>query len=161
MKPRIMLAGLGETGFMLATRLCANWEVIGIDPAGPALERLSGHTCGNGPVNLRLHQGDATSALVLRKAGLEGTHTAVACTGSDEVNLEVFRLARELFGIGCRSSCRAPENSKESRKVSGISMQLPGPGPGPGPGPWPTREPSWTAYGRSTREERPPRQGPR
>lgn len=97
MRPRILLAGLGETGSELAQKLMLNWDVIGVDPDPDAASRL--------PVDderceaLTVQVGDATSALVLRKADLEGVHAAVACTGSDEVNLEVLRMAREMFSI--------------------------------------------------------------
>ncbi len=91
------MAGLGETGTELARKLLLNWDVIGVDPDPVA---ISGHEVGGEHHEaLKLHSGDATSALVLRKAGLEGVHAAVACTGSDEVNMEVLRMARELFGI--------------------------------------------------------------
>lgn len=99
MKPRILLAGLGETGMALAARLSANWDVIGIDPQRPALAGQSSLQQAAKHGSLRLLQGDATSALVLSKAGLDGILAAVACTGSDEVNLEVLRLARQQHGI--------------------------------------------------------------
>jgi len=92
-KPRILIAGAGETGSYLAHRLCENWEVVVVDPDAAALESRHLFGCH------ALHQGDATSALVLRKAGAEEAHAVVACTGKDEVNLEVMRLARDELRV--------------------------------------------------------------
>lgn len=46
-----------------------------------------------------LYTGDATSALVLRRAQAGTCRAIVACTGSDEVNDEVVRVARQQFSI--------------------------------------------------------------
>jgi len=97
MKPRILLAGLGETGAELARKLVHNWDVIAVDPDPAAAARATVDPARG--ESLRVHTGDATSALVLRKAGLEGVHAAVACTGDDETNLEVLHLAREQLRI--------------------------------------------------------------
>ena len=91
MKPRILIAGAGETGSYLAQRLGENWEVVVVDPDAAALESPLLAGCSV------CHQGDATSALVLRKAGAQEAHAVVACTGSDELNLEVARLAGQQF----------------------------------------------------------------
>lgn len=93
MKPSVLIVGMGDTGAALAERLCDNWEVRAIDVALEPLRRESLAGCK------LLHQGDGSSRLVLRSAGLQEAHTAVACTDSDEVNLEVMRLAREEFGL--------------------------------------------------------------
>ncbi len=93
MKPCILIAGAGETGAYLARRLSENWEVVVVDPDAAALENDLLAACQT------RHRGDATSALVLRKAGAAEAHAVVACTGSDEVNLEVCRLARQELSV--------------------------------------------------------------
>ena len=85
MKPRVLLAGLGETGTELARKLVHNWHLVAVDTDAAAVAGVS-RLAGEG-VRIDARQGDATSALVLRRAELEGVHAAVACTGSDEVNL--------------------------------------------------------------------------
>ncbi len=97
MKSRIVVAGIGETGSDLARRLCSNWSVVCIDNDAAALEGLR-EACED-TANLAFHAGDATSALVLRRAELERVHAVVACTGSDEVNAEVLRVARDSFQV--------------------------------------------------------------
>ncbi len=93
MKPRILIVGAGDIGAHLATRLCDSWEVsvLDVDQAALDSELLSG--CAT------RHAGDGTSALVLRDAGAEQADTLVAATDSDEVNLEVLKLAHDRFEI--------------------------------------------------------------
>ncbi len=97
MKPRIIVAGLGETGTDLIHKLRLNWDVVGIDPDPGAVDLLHGALDADGAVTL--FHGDATSGLILRKAAVEGAHAIVACTGDDEVNFEVLHLARDAYGI--------------------------------------------------------------
>lgn len=97
MKPRIIVAGLGETGTDLIHKLRLNWDVVGIDPDPAAVELLRGAVDADGTVTL--FQGDATSGLILRKASVQGAHAIVACTGDDEVNFEVLHLARHGYDI--------------------------------------------------------------
>lgn len=93
MKPKVLIAGAGETGAYLARRLCENWDVVVVDPDAGSLQADASQACG------ARYQGDATSALVLRKAGIEGARVVVACAGDDETNLEVLRLARQEFAV--------------------------------------------------------------
>ncbi len=120
MKPRILLAGLGETGTELAKRLVLNWDVVGVDPDETVFEGLPGRE--SDCEALVLHKGDATSALVLRKTDPEGMHGAVACTGSDEANYETLRLAKELFGIKNRVALMYTLDWKERYEQEGIEV---------------------------------------
>jgi Trk K+ transport system NAD-binding subunit len=97
MKSRIVIAGLGETGFDLARKLAHNWRVVGIDTDRGAIERVGEDLDAEHDVSL--HVGDATSALVLKHAELGGVHAVVTCTGSDEINAEVCRVARDSFQV--------------------------------------------------------------
>jgi len=97
MRPKILIAGIGETGSELVQRLCLDWEVVVVDRDADALGQVDGIDCG--AAKITAHLGDATSALVLRKMGVGAAHAAVACTGSDEVNLEFLRIARDDLGI--------------------------------------------------------------
>lgn len=93
MKPRLVIAGAGPTGRALARRTLAQWRPLVIDIRPEALERLVEVE------GIETICGDATSTLVLKKADLEDVFSAVAATGSDEVNREFCRLLREMFGI--------------------------------------------------------------
>jgi Trk K+ transport system NAD-binding subunit len=99
-RPTILLAGLGETGSELTRKLVQNWDVVAVDRDRAALEACAARVAADAP--LRTHAGDATSALVLRRCECGKAFAAVACTGSDETNLEVLRLAAEELGIETR-----------------------------------------------------------
>lgn len=90
MKPRIILAGAGQTGQELARRLVSDWTVVVVDLDASKQEKLP---------EVEFFAGDATSSLVLQKAMGEGAMAAVAVTGRDDVNLEFCRLARVLHKI--------------------------------------------------------------
>ncbi len=68
--------------------------------------------------------GDGSSALVLREAGVDSTVTVVAASGSDDVNLEVAKLAADAGAESVVAVCRAPERSDEYRAI-GVHVVVP------------------------------------
>jgi hypothetical protein len=97
MKPKVVVAGLGETGAQVCGRLAEQHQVIGIERSANVARDAAAAFAGLDAV--RVHEGDATSALVLRHAGAVGAQAAIACLGSDEANGEFLRVAREQLGI--------------------------------------------------------------
>lgn len=97
MRPKILLAGLGETGSELAAKLCRSWDVVAVDPDAATLAAALASGCSGNA--LRCHTGDATSALTLKRLGDDEFHAAVGCAGLDEANLEFLRLAHDVLGI--------------------------------------------------------------
>lgn len=89
-KPRVIIAGAGQSGRALSARLQALWEVVMVDVEGSKEALLPG---------VSFVQGDATSSLVLKQAGMEGATAAIALTGRDEVNLEFCRLACRIYQV--------------------------------------------------------------
>jgi Trk K+ transport system NAD-binding subunit len=63
--------------------------------------------------------GDGSSRLVLRDAGAEAAQVVVACTGSDEVNLEVLRVVAEL-GVERRYALMRAESAEPAYRDSGV-----------------------------------------
>jgi len=120
MKPRIIVAGLGETGTDLIHKLRLNWDVVGIDPDPAAVDLLYGAVDADGAVTL--FHGDATSGLILRKASVEGAHGIVACTGDDEVNFEVLHLARHGYQIENRYALMYSLDWEERYKAEEIEV---------------------------------------
>jgi len=118
--PAILIAGLGETGAELARRLSDHLPVscieLDADKAAAAREVV-----GPGE-SLRIEVGDATSALVQRRTGLESLRAAVACTGSDEANMEVLRVAAEVFGVAERVALMRQSSSRERYEAAGVSV---------------------------------------
>lgn len=95
-KPFVVIAGAGQTGRELAGRLAVNWRVVLVDRDPDKLARLGREAP---QAEVRLVEGDATSALALRESEADRAHAVVACTGRDDVNYEVCRLARKRFDV--------------------------------------------------------------
>jgi Trk K+ transport system NAD-binding subunit/nucleotide-binding universal stress UspA family protein len=102
MRGRLVIVGAGRVGRLLADRLGGRFQVLLLDveapPEGERFFRLpqqaSALPSGEGVVRL---QGDGSSRLVLQSLLAGGSPCPlVASAGSDEVNLEVCRLGREL-----------------------------------------------------------------
>jgi Trk K+ transport system NAD-binding subunit/nucleotide-binding universal stress UspA family protein len=96
MPETIVLAGAGQTSRELARRMLRDWSIVMVDPDARKLDFVREHPELAG---VRCIQGDATSSLTLRQAGIEGAGAAVALTGLDDVNLEFVRLARQLYAV--------------------------------------------------------------
>ena len=85
---RLLIVGAGGTGRELLRRLSDLWEVavIDIDPT-----RL------DGAQSIREFEpiaGDGSSAVVLKRAGLDTAAALIAATSDDDANLEAVRLAK-------------------------------------------------------------------
>ena len=108
---RVLIAGAGRTGRRLAERLAEHWLVTILDIRQDRLELLRsmsaenaalspGHASSNARFeHLSCVTGDATSRLVLERAGAATVDCIVAVCGDDSTNLEVCRLARQTFDV--------------------------------------------------------------
>lgn len=107
---RVLIAGAGRTGRRLAERLAEHWSVTVLDIRQDRLEllrRVSAERSelpGGSAASPRFEQlscvaGDATSRLVLERAGASTVDCLVAVCGDDMTNLEVCRLARQSFEV--------------------------------------------------------------
>lgn len=116
---RAVVVGAGSTTREMLRRLGDTWEVtlIDIDPARLELaERVRA---------VDAVVGDGSSAVVLREADLESAATVVAAAGSDEINLEVTKLAKESGAEHIVAVCRAPERSDEYRALGAVVVVPP------------------------------------
>jgi Trk K+ transport system NAD-binding subunit len=116
-KPKVIIAGGGQSGRALSARLCSQWHVVVVDSEG-----------SKGPLLPEVHfvQGDATSLLVLKQAGMEGAAAAIALTGRDEVNLEFCRLARQIYQIPqVLSSVRQSDQIKVFEELGVLTTSRP------------------------------------
>jgi Trk K+ transport system NAD-binding subunit len=92
-KNRFVLIGLGHLGQELLKRLAAEVELTVVE-VDPELEQVA-QTIRVGAV--QFIAGDATSRLVLEKAGVNEADGVIVTTTTEEVNLEVARVLREQF----------------------------------------------------------------
>lgn len=108
---RAVVVGAGASAREMIRRLGDSWDVtvIDLDPDRLRLaEKLR---------EVESVVGDGSSALVLRNAGLESAVTVVAATGSDDVNLEITRLASEAGVEQVVAVVRLPDRLEEFRDL--------------------------------------------
>ncbi|MFN8611590.1 MAG: NAD-binding protein [Vulcanimicrobiota bacterium] len=116
-KPRIVIAGAGQTGRALSVRLQSLWEVVVVDLQAGKEGLLPGVT---------FVTGDATSSLVLNQAGMRGASAAVGVTGRDDVNVEFCRLARQIYEVpNVMSATRQSEHLKTLEELGVFAISRP------------------------------------
>lgn len=90
-RKQVIIVGASETGLALARSLCTTWNVTVLDLDSERLSPLS-DVVSPGAALKRLAL-DGTSLLNLRQAGVSESEWIIAATSSDEVNVEICRLA--------------------------------------------------------------------
>ncbi len=105
-KRRVLIAGAGRTGRRLAERLAEHWQVTLVDIRQERLEKIrealapqpgSNHKGARSEVTYV--DGDATSRLILERAGARSADCLIATCGQDETNLEICQIAQQHFNI--------------------------------------------------------------
>jgi trk/ktr system potassium uptake protein len=86
---RILIAGAGEVGFLVANELHEEHDVILIDKDPEACSRLA-------EMDVKILQGNAANAKLLIEAGIKQVDIVLAVTGNDEVNVIVCFIATHL-----------------------------------------------------------------
>jgi len=89
----VIIVGCGRVGVELALSLHNEHLVTMIDPDPRAFDRLGLHFSG------RTVQGEGMDRNVLVRAGIETADALAAVTSSDNVNVIVARIAREIFHV--------------------------------------------------------------
>ena len=84
---KAILVGAGGLGRELIKRLGDHWVVTVVDTEPDQLARAQKLR------SVPTIEGDGSSRLVLKRAGLETTDAVIATTSNDEINLEICRLA--------------------------------------------------------------------
>ncbi len=110
---KLILVGAGEVGRELIKRLQKDWNIVVIDQDEGKLKKLVELLDSDSMNKVVLLQGDGTSKLMLKRAGIEEATVFVASTGDDEANFEACRLAKE-FDV---PTVYAVSNSTESDKL--------------------------------------------
>lgn len=108
---RILVVGAGEVGQEVARLLSTEGhDVVVIDQDGKTLERVSAR------MDVLTIQGNATSADVLKEAGIKRADMLIAVTSTDEVNIIACMMAERL---GVKTTI-ARVRSAEFRKASSV-----------------------------------------
>lgn len=104
-------------------RLTEHWLVAIVDIEKERLSLID----VDGVEAERVHTtaGDGTSRLVLDNAGIEHADYVIAVTGSDDVNLEVCRLAREAYGKSQLYAAVSNFTERERYREAGIDFVTP------------------------------------
>lgn len=93
--PYTLIVGCGRLGAGLADTLSGEGEdVLILDREKSAFRKLSSSFGG-----LTL-EGEGTDLDVLKEAGIDRADTVIAVTDSDNVNILIAQLAREVFSVG-------------------------------------------------------------
>lgn len=110
---KILVCGAGRITDELLKRIGENWEITLIDKEKTRLEPFASRF----PSVIRLMAEDASSPVVLEKAGLAGHDCVLAMTNDDPVNLAIVRFAREADVKNILSVVRDPEMLSEFQKL--------------------------------------------
>ena len=86
---KVLIVGANGIAEQLVQRIGTGWDVSLVDIDQDVLRDFSTDR------TVDKVQGDGSSKLVLKKAGLEQAGAVIALTDNDEVNIEVVRLAKE------------------------------------------------------------------
>ena len=89
----VIIVGCGRVGAELALSLHREHSVTVVDPDRRAFDRLGAHFSG------RTVQGEGMDRTTLICAGIETAEALAAVTASDNVNVIVARIAREVFHV--------------------------------------------------------------
>ena len=102
---KVIIVGAHGEAKELINRISSGWSISVIDLDQEKLRNFATKR------QIEKIQGDATSSLVLKKAGLEHTTAVITLTLNDEVNLEVLKIARQNEIIRLSSVINDSSNS--------------------------------------------------
>ncbi len=120
---RAIIAGAGDVGFHLASRLSQQGEeIVVIDPDQEKVDRVSDH------LDVLALQGSGVDFRMLDKAGIARSDMVIAVTDDDEVNIMVCQLARR-YGVGLKiarvgADCYYGDSPLSPREDLGIDVMV-------------------------------------
>ncbi len=114
---KAILVGGGGTARELLRRLGEIWDVTVVSGSASDLERVGRAR------PFQAVEGDGSSRVTLRRAGLEEADALVAATSDDEVNLEVCRLALQAGVARVVAVASDPERVEDFRRLGVAAIQ--------------------------------------
>lgn len=112
------IIGLGNVGLPLLNMLSSDIRLVCIDNNPEMIEHA--RSIRN---NMEVIQGDATSRLVLEKAGIAEADTVVISTTTEVINIEVARVVREHFSIPRVISIGITQSGIEELEQLGVEVE--------------------------------------
>jgi hypothetical protein len=129
----VLIAGAGRTGRRLAERLAEHWQVTLVDIRQERLEKTRDALTtqpGSNHIGARSEvayvAGDATSRLVLERAGARSADCLIATCGQDEINLEICQIAQQHFNISQLASVVYEPEMLQEFQALGVQTVLVG-----------------------------------
>lgn len=117
---KIIICGAGRITDELLKRIGENWEITLIEKEAAKLDPFPGRF----PSVVRLMAEDASSPVVLEKAGLAEQDCVLAMTDDDPVNLAIARFARAADINNILAVVRDPEMLPEFQKLDIWTLSL-------------------------------------
>jgi Trk K+ transport system NAD-binding subunit/nucleotide-binding universal stress UspA family protein len=122
----VLIAGIGIIGSSLAQRLAEHVQLILVDIDSARVKQISetlpAAKAGNTTYPHMTIPGDATSRLVLERAGAATVDSLVATCGDDAANFEICSLAHEHFAVPHIVSCLHDEAWKPRFAELGVEV---------------------------------------
>lgn len=113
---KVIVVGAGGTTRELLRRLGELWSVTVVDTDEHALEGARAVR------DIEEVVGDGSSALVLKRAGIDEADALIAAADDDDVNLEAARIAHEAGLLRVVSVVAAPERIPEYRELGIVTV---------------------------------------
>jgi len=115
----IIIVGAGELGYYLAQILLEeDHDVVVVDPDEKKCEKISTE------LDIVCHHGNSTESKVLEEAGVKECHALVALTATDETNMVVSLLAKELGAKTVAARLSKIEYDERVLKKLGIDIVI-------------------------------------
>ena len=112
---KVIIVGAHGEAKELINRISTGWSVSVIDMDQDKLRNFNPNR------QIEKYQGDGTSTLVLKKAGIESASALITLTLSDEVNLEILKLAKS-HKISRLSSVLNEEQNEKNYKDLDVEL---------------------------------------
>ena len=90
---KVIIVGAHGEAKELINRISSGWSISVVDIDQDKLRNFTTNR------QIEKIQGDGTSALVLRKAGLEQATAVITLTLDDEINLEILKIAKQSLSL--------------------------------------------------------------
>ena len=108
---KVIIVGAHGEAKELINRISTGWSVSVIDMDQDKLRNFNPNR------QIEKYQGDGTSTLVLKKAGIESASALITLTLSDEVNLEILKLAKSHKISRLSSVLNEEQNEKNYKEL--------------------------------------------